>query len=133
MKIKALIFFSFLFFACTKNEAENKIENLLNKMEQRLNAESSTMLEQDENMRGQGVKRVLNIEFLGCKKIDLMDNALKGEINALAQELKNNIEGSERIEKYKFILKKDPTDATPSKSGLNINEKGFTVGRENLK
>ena len=90
------------------------------------------MLERDENVKGQGFKRIVHVDFIGCKNIDLLDRSLKDITKAFAQELKNNISGSERIDLYRVKLIKDPNDNTPSKSGFNVREKGFTYTRENL-
>ena len=130
MRIKALIFFSILFFACGQKE-KSQVEILMEGMKQRLNADQYTMVELDQNT-AQGVNKVMKIEFTGCKKIDLMDKYWNDELTALAQGLKNNIEGSERFDLYEFTLQKDPNDTTPSKIGLNIDGKGFTVMKENL-
>ncbi|MEO1258733.1 MAG: hypothetical protein AAFZ15_08040 [Bacteroidota bacterium] len=130
MKNTIYILFIFLVFSCEKKE--NKLESILNKMELRLSAENSTTVERDENIKGLGFRRVLNIDFINCKNIDLMDRSLKQEMRVMVIEIKNNIEGSENIDVYKVKLIKDPNDKTPTKSGLNIFEKGFTFNREEL-
>lgn len=135
MKSKAFIFLAFAILACgpTQSKKEKTVaESIVEKMESRFNATSFTVVESDEMYRGQGVFRTLTVEFIGCKSIDLMDSALKPEIKAMVQELKNNISGSDRIKKYKIVLLKDPNDTTPIKSGFNVAEKGFTYNREDL-
>ena len=133
MKIKIFIFLAFAIISCgqTKNE-KSDAESIVEKMEIKFNAEKSIVVEKDENVKGQGFKRILNIDFINCKNIDLLDRSLKTLAKSLALELKNNIPGSERIDKYKIKLIKDPNDKTPSKSGLNVNQKGFTFNREDL-
>ena len=132
MKKVAFIFFAVIIISCGGNKDENKIESIFEKARKELNAESSTMLERDENVKGQGFRRVVHIDFIDCKNIDLMDRSLKGVTKAFTMELKNNLPGSERIDIYRIKLLKDPNDNTPSKSGFNIREKGFTYNRENL-
>lgn len=135
MKIAVILFLAFTFISCNEKKEsteKNKIESLIENAEKQLNAESSTMVERDENVKEQGFKKVLNIDFIGCKSIDLMDRSLKEMTKLLALELKNNMPGSEKIDMYKIRLLKDPNDTTPSKSGFNIQEKGFTYYREDL-
>lgn len=135
MKIAVILFLAFTIISCNENDKsteKNKIESLLENTEKQLNAKSSTMVERDENVKEQGFKKVLNIDFIGCKNIDLMDRSLKDITKLLAQELKNNMPGSEKIDMYKIKLLKDPNDTTPSKSGFNVHEKGFTYYREDL-
>ncbi len=132
MKIQALLFsIACVLLSCT-NENKDVVESILENMETRLNANNSTIEEVDEMFKGQGMKRTLKIGFYDVKNIDLMDVAIKIEIKAFVQELKNNIEGSERIEKYRVKLIKDPNDRTPAKSGFNILEKGYTFNREDI-
>ncbi len=132
MKLTVFIFFVLTIFSCGKKVENDKINDILKSMEKQVNAESSTMLERDENIREQGFKRVLNIDFINCKNIDMMDRSLKQTTRNFTQELKNNIPGSERIDLYKIRLLKDPNDKTPNSLGFNITEKGFSYNREDL-
>ena len=133
MRSKAFIMFVFAIVACGQAQKEQTVaENIVEKMEQRFKAASSSVVEAEEMFRGQGMLRVLTVEFIDCTNIDLMDSSLKTDIKALAQELKNAIPGSERIQKYKIKLLKNPNDKTPVPSGFNIAEKGFTYNREDL-
>lgn len=133
MKSKAFIFLLFLATACGQAQKElTPVELAISNLEKRLGAEKSVLAEADETYKGQGTKRVLSVQFYGCKGVDLMDSSIKPHLKVLAQQLKNSVQGSERIEKYKFVLHKDPNDKTPSKSGFNIAEKGFNFDREDL-
>ncbi len=132
MKIVVLlILFAAVLISCSV-EKKDAVGIIVEKMEMRLNASDSFKEERDEMIKGQGMKKVLNIEFFDCKNIDLMDVNLKIEIKAFVQELKKEIKGSERIEKYRVKLVKDPNDKTPVKSGFNFSEKGYTFNREDL-
>lgn len=135
MKIAVILFLAFTIISCNEKKEsteKNKIESLLENAEKQFNAESSTMVERDENVKEQGFKRIVHIDFIGCKNIDLLDRSLKDVTKLLAQELKNNLPGSEKIDMFKIKLLKDPNDTTPSKSGFNVHEKGFTYFREDL-
>ena len=125
--------FAFAMAACTNTRPPNKTKNIIENMEKRLNAEKSVVFERDENIKNLGFKTVLNIEFSGCKNIDLMDRGLKQEIKAWAIELKYHFPNAENIDLYKIKLTKDPNDKTIGPSGINALEKGFNFFSENLK
>ncbi len=132
MKISALLLFIALFAIACNEVKKDPTAEILTSMEQRLNASESNMQEGLVLFKGQGEKQTLSITFINTKNVDLMDRALKNEMREMSQQLKNTIEGSERIEKYQIRLQKDPNDPTPSQSGFNIAEKGFTFNREDL-
>ena len=133
MKIQALLFLSVFLFSCGNKIEKNEFEAAVDRVVKRLNANNFIVGENDEKVKGQTqTKRIFSVEIYGCKGIDLMDRSLKPEMKSFASEIKNTYSGIETIEKIKIKLVKDPNDKTPSKSGLYIQEKGFTFDLEEL-
>ena len=133
MKIQALLFLSVFLFSCGNKIEKNEFEIAIERVVKRLNANNFIVGENDEKVKGQTqTKRIFSVEIYGCKGIDLMDRSLKPEMKSFASEIKNTYSGIETIEKIKIKLVKDPNDKTPSKSGLYIQEKGFTFDLEEL-